>query len=785
MSNSKSQDNHVRHRFRERSSLISPALREALVKVAEAAARLYSVREVEIIQYSNKGPAEANDSIEKIRNLAIRNRHRLAYAAARARKVKSPTSYSHAARELAFAFYKLQLSAGIEAGDRMALVEAALRLAERGSARQPSWVTSLRDHYESPHQFSTQASWYSGIGLRSAEALNLLETVRNGLGLPEFELKPSPENLMKPVVAEDVQIPIVDKPSALRVRSLRISNFRGITGDVNLDFLDAAGSPVSCLILGDNGVGKSSIVSAVEFACQNSIGRQPILQTSVSPMTVNLASDVTEAKVVLELNNNTTLARAILREDGIQRVDTDSVPGPFQLAPMSLQRSDIIQFLNTSASERGRLFVRHFSSRSAQDDSPQQLVALKEKRIQLRQRRRGLVKQLAGISGEIDVPNARHEVMHLFRKTFFEGLTRPQWERMTGRSAPPEATQFGRSYEELNREIAHIDAQIKALHAPTRVSLYEFQVKRLSALLGDIGQPMTRALKDIAGIDWIKDLSVSFGQLSAISVELTISFTEGQSLTPESVFSEGIQDLIAVLFFLEIAHAAAARGQARILILDDVMQSVDSTIRVRLLDYLLERFGKWQFLITVHDRLWREQIVQIMRRRGHRFVEREIRRWTFSEGPQIRSTSYDNLAPLSDALENGNTAMIAAEAGRLLEQVSDVLSWSLPVNVSRRPNDLYTLGDLWPAVSSKLRKTSIARVAEEVDRWLHLRNLLGAHYNEWAESLSQMDVDSFATAIKSLYQSVYCDKCHHWVRGDGFQVRWLCRCGAVAFGLNR
>jgi hypothetical protein len=644
-------------------------------------------------------------------------------------------------------------------------------------------LTSLRRYYDSPHHYSIEPSWYSGIGLMPSEALKLFETVRAGLGLEKFE--PRAAALKQPPTTEDFQIPIVNQPSALRIKSVRISDFRGIAGDLSIDFLDPAGSPVSCLILGDNGVGKSSIVSAVEFACQSRIGRQPILQTSISPMPVNLALEATGAEVVLTFNNDTRLTRRILREGNHQRVDNTFVKQPFQLVPMSLQRSDIVQFLNTSAGERGRLFVGHFRARRTEEDSPQQLIALQEERIQLKQRRRELTRQLAEISGETHISYAKDQVVRLLHKTFFDGLTREKWERTTGRPAPTEAVQFTRSYDELNKGITRIAAQIKASQAPNKVSRYELQVRRLGVLLGDIGEPLTRALKEIADINWIKDISVSFGELSAISIELKVSLPGDRFVTPESIFSEGVQDLIAVLFFLEITHAAADRGQARILILDDVMQSVDSTIRLRLLDYLLQRFDKWQLLITVHDRLWREQIVQLMRRRGHRFVEREIRRWTFLEGPQVRSTSYDVVASLSDALENGNTAMIAAEAGRLLEHISDVLSWSLPVNVSRRQNDLYTLGDLWPAVNSKLSKTSIAPVAEKVDRWMHLRNLLGAHYNEWAGSLSQMDADSFAEAIVALHRCVYCDNCYHWVRADGFQRRWSCRCGNVAFALSR
>jgi hypothetical protein len=264
-----------------------------------------------------------------------------------------------------------------------------------------------------------------------------------------------------------------------------------------------------------------------------------------------------------------------------------------------------------------------------------------------------------------------------------------------------------------------------------------------------------------------------------------VSLPNGQEATPESIFSEGIQDLIAVLFFLEGAQAAALRGQARILILDDVMQSVDSTIRLSLLEYLVDRFGAWQLFMTVHDQLWREQIVTLLKRKNYQFVEREIRDWNPENGPRLRITHFDQRAPLIAALENGNTGLISGAAGRLLEQIVDTLSWTLPVNITRREGDRYDLGALWPPVLKKLSTTSIAAAAADVDRWLHLRNLLGAHYNRWGDSLSQSDADRFARAILALFDAVHCDTCGQWVLGDTYRSSWSCRCGNTKFATSK
>ena len=134
---------------------------------------------------------------------------------------------------------------------------------------------------------------------------------------------------------------------------------------------------------------------------------------------------------------------------------------------------------------------------------------------------------------------------------------------------------------------------------------------------------------------------------------------------------------------------------------------------------------------------------------------------------------------MREALSNGNAPSICGEAGRLLEQILDVLSWTLPVSVTRRYEDRYTIGDLWPPTLKKLKKTGACEAAEEVNKWFHLRNLIGAHYNSWASSLSISDAENFGRAILSLLQFVYCASCGQWVKANGHATRWDCRCGAV------
>jgi len=107
---------------------------------------------------------------------------------------------------------------------------------------------------------------------------------------------------------------------------------------------------------------------------------------------------------------------------------------------------------------------------------------------------------------------------------------------------------------------------------------------------------------------------------------------------------------------------------------------------------------------------------------------------------------------------------------------------TLEVSVVRRKEDKYTLGDLWPGVCKKLKKTTAKNESADVERWIHLRNLVGAHFNEWAQSLAITDAEQFALATLSLFWKVFCQQCKTWIEPAGRDT-WQCRCGMATLRL--
>ena len=107
--------------------------------------------------------------------------------------------------------------------------------------------------------------------------------------------------------------------------------------------------------------------------------------------------------------------------------------------------------------------------------------------------------------------------------------------------------------------------------------------------------------------------------------------------------------------------------------------------------------------------------------------------------------------------------MICAVAGLVLEEACQELSWRILISVLRRRGDRYSLGDLWPGIRKILSKTSAASAAGRVDQWWHLRNLVGAHYNEWSVNLSLHEAKPFGESGGDLVEATRCPDCGEWL----------------------
>jgi hypothetical protein len=124
----------------------------------------------------------------------------------------------------------------------------------------------------------------------------------------------------------------------------------------------------------------------------------------------------------------------------------------------------------------------------------------------------------------------------------------------------------------------------------------------------------------------------------------------------------------------------------------------------------------------------------------------------------------------------GEPRTIGALSGQLLESICDQLTRKLRIPIPRRDGDRYTLGDLWPAVRTRLDGTAAEPVVQRVASFRALRNLT-VHADRASMNLSADDARRFAESVLNLFDALHCASCGSWVRGERTP---RCTCGAVA-----
>ncbi|MFB6604305.1 AAA family ATPase [Streptomyces noursei] len=147
--------------------------------------------------------------------------------------------------------------------------------------------------------------------------------------------------------------------SEARIRSVELFEIRGAPGSLKVPFL-LKREPVSSLIFGENGTGKSTIVDAIEFALQGRIGRSTLYDSPVSPALRSFSRDSGNWSLV-ELSDGTQVRREVsINAGGTTVAEPLTVRPGFRLAPITIQRADILRFLDTGALSRGTILLDYF-----------------------------------------------------------------------------------------------------------------------------------------------------------------------------------------------------------------------------------------------------------------------------------------------------------------------------------------------------------------------------------------------------------------------------------------
>jgi energy-coupling factor transporter ATP-binding protein EcfA2 len=291
----------------------------------------------------------------------------------------------------------------------------------------------------------------------------------------------------------------------------------------------------------------------------------------------------------------------------------------------------------------------------------------------------------------------------------------------------------------------------------------------LAKIAGEVG----RIYEEVHPGEGLNKISLELDPTKRASLSIGASFCGQSGAQPQAYFSDSHLDTLGLCVFL--ALAAMDGPEATILVLDDVLASVDEPHVERLIEILYAEALKFRHcVITTHYRPWKQKLRWGWLQNGQcQFVE--MARWTSQAGMTL-IRSLPEVERLRELL--GETPpdpqLVCAKAGVILEAALDFLTQLYECRVPRRPNGLYTLGDLLPSVDKKLRQAlrvekltgkdadgvavyearSLTPILDELIRIAQARNIFGCHFNTLSFELMDSDALGFGQQVLLLMDTM-------------------------------
>ncbi len=379
----------------------------------------------------------------------------------------------------------------------------------------------------------------------------------------------------------------------------------------------------------------------------------------------------------------------------------------------------------------------------------------------------------------------------------------------------PEATPEQNTWDTLTR----LEENLKALEsAESKFKNTELSLKRANILLRSFLSARDSVLGKL--YDTIRDRFVElYRQLHGIDenkftakiepaeagLDFEVDFYGRGMHPPHALHSEGHQDSMGLCLYLALAERLT-EGLIDLVILDDVVMSVDADHRRQICHLLATSFPGRQFLVTTHDRTWANQL------RSEGVVDSrgtvEFYNWHIETGPQV-NYQVDMWERIEEDLQKNDVPSAAARLRRGSEEFFGTVCESLRALVICKLSGRWELGDFLPAAMSQYREL-LKQAKGSANSWndrdkLEMLNEMGStaitifvrtqaeqwavnanvHYNSWA-NFSEPDFRPVVEAFQDLYGLFVCSKCggilHVATTGTKLEaVR--CNCGKVDWNL--
>lgn len=261
----------------------------------------------------------------------------------------------------------------------------------------------------------------------------------------------------------------------------------------------------------------------------------------------------------------------------------------------------------------------------------------------------------------------------------------------------------------------------------------------------------------------------------------------GQDVSdPNWVYSDGHLDTIGICVFLALRRFRGDQaGDSKLMVLDDVVLSIDLPHARRLINLLKDEFNDHQIIILTHNGLfahWCSTLLPGMQRMT-------INTWTLEEGPRL-GEYLSAMELVENSLTDQSAKQIALQVMALMDEWLTECRYVYSLAVPAKSGERYTLTEIWEPFASTLKKvgrrldndlSGTVTLVDELRDLPAIRNALPAHENEFAREFPRTTMVDIANKCLALVRNLYCPKCRSFAmpvphRFDPSIIHCDCHC---------
>lgn len=320
--------------------------------------------------------------------------------------------------------------------------------------------------------------------------------------------------------------------------------------------------------------------------------------------------------------------------------------------------------------------------------------------------------------------------------------------------------------DKIQKDIDSIEKEYAL--AKTTYDVYKKEkVKYIKNTLEELTDRINEYYNFIHGEDSIN--SPKFEVSGSTGLKLKIN-TFNEECDPREYSSEGHLDSLGLCIFLAFIKENC---NVPIIILDDIVATVDLSHKERIARLLLDEFEDYQLILTTHNKTWFNQIRNLRRARDRKFKAKnkfmyvEITSWNLDEGPHLSNHKTDIQIIQKHLINNDLVAAVHASR-RLLENVlkNICIANSALIKMTDKP---YSLLDYLNAAKKSMEYQTKGSPLEydyddlfyEIEQVRYLGNSF-VHGDD--EDLTFDDAKIFCDAVYNLQEAVTCEDCGSYIK---------------------